>query len=572
MGLEDAMSDVGSRLERARRLHGEERWVEACDGFVAVDEVEPLGAEDLELLAESAQIMGRGELAVATLRRAYEARVASGDVDRALTIGFWLWQALVINGEFSRAGGWAALMRDEAGRASPGGVAEPSKTDGPIEDSGWLLVTEAYGLIGSGRYEEAGGVLELAARLGASRADTDLRVFATTMWGRALVKAGRLGEGLARLDEAMLAIVDRDTTPRATSMLYCGAIATCLEAHEWGRAREWTLALGGWLDELPHQSGVYLGNCRIYRSQLWCIGGDWPQALHELGDVCGDLRRGFGQRVAGHAFYELGELHRLLGDPDAEHDYHRARDRGAEVQPGLALLRLSQGETASAVAGIRRALVEATDPLARLGLLPACVQIMLEAGDLEAAESAAEEIASFVTTYDTPVVRAELAQARGAVALAAGDVDTALGLLRTAARTWRELEAPHAVASVTVLVAQACRVLHDDEAAEAELESARQTFARLGALPDVRRVEALQHRPPIPSSTGAGAATHALTTRELEVLALVAEGASNHEIARRLFLSARTVDRHVSNIFDKLGVRSRTAAAAMAIRSRLVGA
>ena len=218
-------------------------------------------------------------------------------------------------------------------------------------------------------------------------------------------------------------------------------------------------ALGAWLDELPHQSGVYLGNCRIYRSHIWCLRGDWPQALHELDEVCGELREGFGQRIAGHAFYELGELHRLRGDPEAADDYRRARDRGAEDQPGLALLRLSQGATATAVAGIRRALVEATDPLARLRLLPACVQIMLAAGDLEAAGSAPEEIASIATTYDTPVVRAELAQARGAVALAEGDVDSALTLLRDAARTWRELEAPYAVASVAVLVARACRAL-----------------------------------------------------------------------------------------------------------------
>jgi DNA-binding CsgD family transcriptional regulator len=377
-----------------------------------------------------------------------------------------------------------------------------------------------------------------------------------------------LGEGLTHLDEAMVAIVDRDTTPRATSMLYCSAIATCLEAHEWSRAREWTLALGAWLDELPHQSGVYFGNCRVYRSLLWRLRGDWPQALHELDEVCGELREGFGQRIAGHAYYELGELHRMLGDPDAEHDYRRARDRGAEDQPGLALLRLSQGETASAVAGVRRALVEATDPLARLGLLPASVQIMLEAGHLQEAESAAEEIASIITTYDTPVGRAELAQARGAVSLARGDVDSALVLLREATRTWREVEAPYAVASAAVLVAEACRALGDDEGAKAELESARETFARLGAQPDVRRVEALQRRQ---GSNQASAAAHALTSRELEVLALVAAGASNHEIAGRLFLSDRTVHRHVSNIFEKLGVRSRTAAAAVAIRERLIG-
>jgi tetratricopeptide (TPR) repeat protein len=384
------MADIRSRLELAHRLHRTERWVEACDEFLAVDEVEPLAAKDLELLAESAQVMGRGELAVAALRRAYGARVASGDINRAIAIAFWLWQALVISGEVSRAAGWAALMRGHVRHRPEGGDAGPEETS-EAGNSGWLLVTDAHGLIRSGRYDEAVGVLETAARLGSLQAEADLKAFATTLWGRALVKAGRLGEGLTHLDEAMVAIVDRDTTPRATSMLYCSAIATCLEAHEWSRAREWTLALGAWLDELPHQSGVYFGNCRIYRSLLWRLRGDWTQALQELDEVCGELREGFGQRIAGHAWYELGELHRLLGDAEAANDYRRARERGAEDQPGLALLRLSQGETAAAVAGIRRALAEAPDPLARLGLLPACVQIMLAAGDREAAGSAAEE-------------------------------------------------------------------------------------------------------------------------------------------------------------------------------------
>ena len=221
--------------------------------------------------------------------------------------------------------------------------------------------------------------------------------------------------------------------------------------------------------------------------------------------------------------------------------------------------------------GIRRGLAEARDPLGRLSLLPACTQIMLAAGDLESARAAAEEIASIATTYDTPAVRAELSQARGAVALAEGNLETALTELRDAARIWRELEAPHAVASVGVLLAQAYRALDDNDAADAEIAFAHETFERLGAQPDARRVEALQgaHRQAVAVPR---TPPHALTNRELEVLALVAAGETNHEIASRLFLSDRTVHRHVSNIFDKLGVRSRTAAAAVAIRERLVRA
>ena len=441
-------------------------------------------------------------------------------------------------------------------------------TDETGGNSGWLLVTEAYALIGAGRYGEAGEVLQRAARLDAGRAELDLWAFATTMWGRALVKSGRLDEGFTHLDEAMLSIVARDTTPRATSMLYCSAIATCLEAHEWSRAREWTTALGAWLDELPHQSGVYLGNCRIYRSHIWCLGGDWPQALHELADICGDLSEGFGQRIAGHAFYELGELHRCAATWQRPMTTDAHATAAPKTNPAL---RCSASPGRHRVGGGRhRSRPRRGDgPPGRLRLLPASVSIMLAAGDLGAAGARAEEIAAIATAYDTPVVRAELAQARGAVALQTGDVESALTLLREAARAWRELEAPYAVATVAVLVARACRALDDEDAAEAELEFAHATFARLGAQPDVRLVESLQ-RPPGRVPVRDAATSYPLTTRELEVLALVAAGASNHEIAHQLFLSERTVHRHVSNILGKLGVRSRTAAAALAIRDRLV--
>ena len=120
---------------------------------------------------------------------------------------------------------------------------------------------------------------------------------------------------------------------------------------------------------------------------IWCLWVTGRRPSTSSNEVCSELLEGFGQRIAGYAFYELGELHRLLGDPEAERDYRRARERGTEDQPGLALLRLSQGETESAMAGIRRALVEAKDPLSRLSLLPACVQIMLAAGDLESARA-----------------------------------------------------------------------------------------------------------------------------------------------------------------------------------------
>jgi DNA-binding NarL/FixJ family response regulator len=541
------MSDVATRLGQARELHAQSHWGEACEAFAAADRAEQLDADDLERYAEAAQILGRGNQAIQLLRRAFNLRVAAGEVDRAITSAFWLFQALIINAEFARARGWAAQVRRSM----------------PDVDNGWFLFTEAYFLIAAGDYDQAAQLLARAADLASRSRETDLIAFATTVWGRALIKAGRLKEGLGRLDEAMLPVVERDTSPRATSMMYCSAIATCHEAREFGRAREWTHALGTWLDSLPRLGGAYFGNCRIYRAYLTCLRGSWQEALEEVAFVCDDLGGNYGQLVAGHAHYQLAEIHRLLGNPEAEASYRQAAELGGPTQPGLSLLRLTQGEVDKALLGIRRALAETPGQLERLDLLPAAVTVMLAAGDIDAARQATVELADIARVYTTLGVQAELAAARGAVALSEDDPATALPLLRSAARCWREIDAPYAVATVSVLIGQACRAVGDQDAAQVELEFARSTFARLGARPDLDRVQELQHT---------AEAVGPLSAREIEVLRLVAAGRTNHAIAAELFVSERTVHRHVSNIFDKLGVNSRTAAASYAIQHRIVDA
>jgi DNA-binding CsgD family transcriptional regulator/tetratricopeptide (TPR) repeat protein len=492
-----------------------------------------------------AQILGRGAEAIRLLRHAFNLRVDAGEVDQAITSAFWICQALIINAEFARANGWAAQVRRTM----------------PDVDNGWLLFLEAYFLIAAADYDQAARLLARAADMASRRREADLVAFATTVWGRALIKGGRLEEGFSRLDEAMVPVVERVTSPRATSMMYCSAIATCHEAREFGRASEWTHALGTWLDSLPRLGGAYFGNCRIYRAHLMCLRGSWREALDEVAFVCDDLSGNYGQLVAGHAHYQLAEIHRLLGNPEAEASYRRAAELGGPTQPGLSLLRLSQGEMDKALPGIRRALAETSGQLERLDLLTAAVTIMLAAGDIDAARQATAELAGIAAVYTTPGVQAELAAARGAVALGDGDPATALPLLRSAARSWREIDAPHAVARVSVLIGLACRAVGDEDAAEVELESARSTFARLGAHPDVHRVEELLH-----STRDLGP----LSAREIEVLKLVAAGKTNHAIAAELFVSERTVHRHISNIFDKLGVHSRTAAASYAIQHHLV--
>ena len=539
------MADGATHLGQARDLHAQSRWADACEQFAAADRSEPLHADDLERYAEAAQILGRGDEAIQLLRRAFNSRIAAGERDRAITSAFWLFQALIVNAEFSRASGWAAQVRRS------------------VQDvnHGWLLFTQAYFLIASAEFDQAAQLLARAAEDGSRRGETDLLAFATTVWGRALIKAGRLPEGLSRLDEAMVLVAELKTSPRATSMLYCSAIATCQEAREFGRAREWTHALGAWLDSLPRLGGAYFGNCRIYRAYLMCLRGSWQEALEEVAFVCDDLSGDYGQLVAGHAHYRLAEIHRLLGNPEAEAGYRRAAELGGPTQPGLSLLRLTQGEVDKAVLGIRRALAETPAQLDRLDLLTAAVTIMLAAGDIDSARQATAELAGIAAVYPTAGVQAELAAARGAVALSEGDPAAALPLLRSASRGWREIDVPHAVATVSVLLGLACRAVGDEDAAQLELESARSTFVRLGARPDLQRAEELLRPAEVPGL---------LSAREIEVLRLVAAGKTNHAIATELFVSERTVHRHVSNIFDKLGVRSRAAAASYAIQHHLV--
>jgi DNA-binding CsgD family transcriptional regulator len=539
------MADGATHLGQARDLHAQSRWADACEQFAAADRSKPLHADDLERYAEAAQILGRGDEAIQLLRRAFNSRIAAGERDRAITSAFWLFQALIVNAEFSRASGWAAQVRRSV----------------PDVNHGWLLFTQAYFLIASAEFDQAAQLLARAAEDGSRRGETDLLAFATTVWGRALIKAGRLPEGLSRLDEAMVPVAELKTSPRATSMLYCSAIATCHEAREFGRAREWTHALGAWLDSLPRLGGAYFGNCRIYRAYLMCLRGSWQEALEEVAFVCDDLSGDYGQLVAGHAHYRLAEIHRLLGNPEAEAGYRRAAELGGPTQPGLSLLRLTQGEVDKAVLGIRRALAETPAQLDRLDLLTAAVTIMLAAGDIDSARQATAELAGIAAVYPTAGVQAELAAARGAVALSEGDPAAALPLLRSASRAWREIDVPHAVATVSVLLGLACRAVGDEDAAQLELESARSTFVRLGARPDLQRAEELLRPAEVPGP---------LSAREIEVLRLVAAGKTNHAIATELFVSERTVHRHVSNIFDKLGVRSRTAAASYAIQHHLV--
>jgi DNA-binding CsgD family transcriptional regulator len=290
--------------------------------------------------------------------------------------------------------------------------------------------------------------------------------------------------------------------------------------------------------------------------------GDWSRTAAELEQACRDLAID-GHLVAGHVRYELGELRRLKGDPGVEEAYQQGVAFGRVALPGLALYRLSQGDVHAAGTGLHRVLAEREQAADRLALLPAAVEVALAAGLVDSAEDAVAEMERIADVYPT-AARSTVAAARGAIALVGDRPTDALVYLRDAVNGWRELGVPCEAAMVGVRIAEACQRLGDEDGVRMELDAALATFKRLGARLDADRVRKLL------SDRLHGAS--GLSARETEVLRLIVQGRTNAEIAAELHLSERTVHRHVSNILTKLGVRSRTAAAILAVQNRLTSA
>jgi DNA-binding CsgD family transcriptional regulator len=381
--------------------------------------------------------------------------------------------------------------------------------------------------------------------------------------GLALIRQGQMVEGLALLDQAMLAASAGELSPIVTGVVYCGVIAGCEEAYEVRRAREWTDALSRWCEQQP-QLVAFSGRCHAHRSEIMQLDGAWGEALEEALRARERAERAMNPNAVGHALYRQGEIQRLQGDfVAAEAAYRESNRYGLEPQPGLALLRLAQGDADVAAAAIRRALGETSEPLKRARLLPATVEIMLAVGDRTEARRASDELAEVSTLYDSVMLRAIVEHVRGAVELAEGDAHAALVSLRRARQAWQELGAPYEAARTRVLLGQACRALGDDDTATLELEAAGAAFTGLGAVPDAASVASLTRR-------DASRDTHGLTQRELEVLRLVAAGKSNKQIASTLVVSEHTVARHVQNILAKLRLPSRTAATAFAFEHDLL--
>ncbi len=540
-----ARMDHTDLLELGRAAFADRAWGDAYDRLADADSGSALTPDDLERLATAAYLTGHDAESTDAWTRVHRAWLAAGEQERAVRSAFWLGFGLIQRGEMAQGGGWLA-------RAAS--MLEEHRLDSV--QRGYLLVPQALMALDAGDTDVALARFDEVRVLGQRFGDVDLATLGTLGRGQAQLSLGQIAEGMRGFDEAMVSVTAGDTSPVIAGLVYCAVIEGCQRVSDLPRAREWTAALDRWCEAQP---GLvpYRGQCLVHRAQVLHAGGAWADALTEAERARARLTDPPHPAV-GMAHYELGELHRLRGDvTEAEIAYRLAHGAGRDPQPGMALLRLSQGEIEVAQTSIGSALDQASDDLTRLELLPAYVEVMLAAGRQDAAEAAADEL-DRLADDSAPVLRAIAARTRGAVLLAGGDPSGAVTILRDALSRWQQLDVPYEVARVRVLLAAACQQLDDHDRARLECDAAREALEELGARPALVELDRLD--------PGATDGVHAgpLTEREVEVLRLVADGRTNREIAEELAISEKTVERHLGNVFTKLDVSNRAAATAWA--------
>jgi DNA-binding CsgD family transcriptional regulator len=540
---------VMKTLGRARKSFEQRAWAHAYRLFTAADREAALGPHDLERLATTAYLMGRDDESEALWTRAHQTFLERGDHEGAARSACWLAVGLQLRGAVAPASGWFARAQH---------ILDERQIECVVR--GYLLIPSAIQRTIQGDPAAGDALFNQAAEIARRYGDRDLACKAGQGRGRALIRLGRIGEGVALLDEAMVAVIAGEVSPRLAGDAYCTVLEACQEIFDVRRAYEWTTLLARWCATQPDLVR-YRGECLLYRAEVMQLRGHWTEAAQDAQDACELLT---SRPTAGAAFYRVGEIHRLRGEfAKAEAAYTRANERGRKPQPGLSLLRLAQGQVEAAAASIRNVLLDTRAQAARARVLAAAVDILVAAADLAAARAAATELAEIAHALDAPLLCATSAHATGAVLLAEGDTSGASMSLRKACDLWRDLEMPYEEAHTCLLLAAICEQRADHDGHRLELQNARRLFKQLNAEACLARIAeetSTNPRPPVGS----------LSEREVQVLRLLAAGRTNRDIAEELFISEKTVARHVSNIFDKVGVSSRAGATAWAYQHNLV--
>jgi class 3 adenylate cyclase len=476
-----------SLVEAGRAALGRHEWRVAFDALKQADTQAALPPEALELLADAAWWTGQLPVAIDARERAYAAASKAGDVPSAVIAAIRLGQNNIMRVALPVANAWLNKA-EKLLEGAPENIGH-----------GWLAASRSFYHALEGKSQESLDAAIRANEIGKRIGDRDVEVFALAQMGQTLISLGRIEEGLAAADEATVSALSGELEAATAGAVFCSSIEACAGVGDYRRAAEWTDAQDRWCQR-EHING-FPGMCRVYRSDIKRLRGAWPEAEAEA-RLASDELRGFVPAAAGWALYQVAQIRLRRGDvPAAEEALQAVHGFGLDTQPAYSLLQLAQGKPAEAAKSISQALAEpgsrpsfmaARDSVSfRLSLLPAQVEILLATGDVAGARAAADEMKNISEKFSTLASRAAADSAVGVVTLAEGDPQAAAPLLRRAIDQWAELDAPWDGARARMALASAYLASDEGDRAATEARSARTTFERLGALPDLRAADAL---------------------------------------------------------------------------------
>jgi class 3 adenylate cyclase len=433
------------------------------------------------LLGEAAMWNGQMDMVHPYFERAYRGYLQQGNTLRAAYVATWIAHNQKNNLQVSVSNGWMSRAK------------RLLDLEEEAPEHGYWALQKSLVELGQHNFAESLAYAKQAEELGRRFGDRILEVRALQRQGNVLIEQGEVAEGKLLLDEASAAALAGELDPFSTLVVYCNTIGACRDIADFESAGEWADRASDFCES--NTMTAFPGMCRVNHAEVMKFKGRLSEAQELAGQASEELRV-WNPRIAGAAFYELGEVRLRLGElAQAEQAFREADELGRTPEPGLSMLRLAQGNAKGAFASIRRAAGDDTLNLpARARLLPAAVEIAIAAGEVDQAAGYAERLGSVADVYETSALRASAAVARGQVALARGEADQAFHEFRQARMIWDSTGATYDVARAREQLGKALRAGGDEDAAVWELQAAAARFERLGAVRDAERVAELLMR------------------------------------------------------------------------------